>query len=166
MKLILFLVTALILPPAVIVSRNGEVIGILPMLLSSAGIALLLYAMVSLLKKTNPRVAAVMGVLLLLSSLLVRYLLGFLYDFSGRGFSSEFFAHINRTSLEIGLQEYNKEAWVMLIVFSLFAFFAIRLIRKQHEIRRPAQPGHISFRPEPHLFWRLSFAGTATCASL
>ncbi|MCP4008715.1 MAG: LTA synthase family protein [Proteobacteria bacterium] len=134
MKLIFFLATLLILPPVIIVSRNGDVIEILPMLLSSTGFALLLYALVNLLKKMNITVAVTMGVLLLMSALLIRYLLGFLYDFSGRGYGSEFFAHTNRTSIEIGLQEYNREAWVVLIVFSLFVFFATRLIKNQDEI--------------------------------
>jgi len=134
MNLLLYLAALLILPPAIIISRNGDVIEILPMLLSSAGFALLLYAMINLLKKVNPMIATVMGALLLISALLIRYLLGFLYDFSGRGFSSEFFAHISPTSLEIGLQEYNHEAWVILIVFSLFTIFAIRLIRNQRQI--------------------------------
>ena len=88
------------------------------MLLSSTGFALLLYALVNLFKKFGPGIASIMGALLFLSALLIRYLLGFLYDFSGRGFSSEFFAHIDRASLGIGLQEYDHEAWVMLIVFS------------------------------------------------
>ncbi len=134
MKLIFFLATLLILPPVIIVSRNGGVIEILPMLLSSIGFALLLYALVNLLKKMSITAAIAMGVLLLMSALLIRYLLGFLYDFSGRGYGSEFFAHANRTSIEIGLQEYNHEAWVVLIVFSLFAFFAARLIKNQNQI--------------------------------
>jgi len=139
MKLLLFLVAVLVTPPVIIISRNGDVIEILPMLLSSVGIALMLYAAIRLLKHLSPMLAATTGVLLLVSALMIRYLLGFLYDFSGRGFSSEFFAHINPTAFRIGLQEYNREAWVILIVFSLFAFFAARLINKQREI--PALPG-------------------------
>ena len=134
MKLLLFLVAVLVLPPIIIISRNGDVIEILPMLLSSVGIALILYALTRLVNKVSPMLAATIGVLLLMSALMVRYLLGFLYDYSGRGFSSEFFAHINPTAFKISLQEYNREAWAILIVFSLFAFFAARLIGKQREI--------------------------------
>jgi membrane-anchored protein YejM (alkaline phosphatase superfamily) len=134
MKLLLLLVAALMLPPVIIISRNGDVIEILPMLLSSFGIALVLYALTRLLKKLSPMLATMIGVLLLMSALMIRYLLGFLYDYSGRGFSSEFFAHINPTAFKISLHEYNREAWVILIVFSLFAFFTARLIRKQREI--------------------------------
>ena len=134
MKLVLYFAAALILPLAIIITRNGDVIEILPMLLSSAGFALLLYVLVNLFKIFGPGIATIMGALLFLSALLIRFLLGFLYDFSDRGFSSEFFAHINRATLEIGLQEYDHEAWVMLIVFSGLTYFTVRLINKDRGV--------------------------------
>jgi hypothetical protein len=133
MTLFVYFACALILAPAIIISRNGDVIQVLPMLASSLGFALLLTVLVNLLSKVTRTAAVTVGTSLLLGMLLVRFMLGFLYDFSGRGFSSEFFAHISFISLKIGLQEYDNQAWVMLIVFTTLTYFAARLISRQSE---------------------------------
>ena len=77
MKLVLYFAAALILPLAIIITRNGDVIEILPMLLSSAGFALLLYVLVNLFKNFGPGIATIMGALLIfecaVNSIFTRY---------------------------------------------------------------------------------------------
>ncbi len=136
MSLLFFFAFALVLPTAIIISRNGDVLEVLPMLASGIGFALLLYALVNLFKRWNGWLAMLAGVILLTLFMAVRYLLGFLYDFSGRGFSADFFAHINPTAWSVALQEYGKEGLVGLIIFSVFAWLTARLIRR-HQPHRP-----------------------------
>ncbi len=131
MKLFLFLFACLLLPVGLLVQSNGEVIQTLPMLLSSTGIALFLYALFALARPLNIRLATGLLTLLLLIAILIRFLLGFLYDFSGRGFTGEFFTHINLTALKVGLDEYQKEGIVLIILLLLIAGITRFLCKKQ-----------------------------------
>ncbi len=131
MKLLLYFLCSLYIPIAALIIMNGEVIDNVASLNSTAGLALLLFSIVSLIKKLSPRLSWIVGGILLLSMLWIRFLLGFLYDFSGRGFSSDFFAHINRTSFEVSWGTYPKELTLLLILLCILAFAAIWLIRSQ-----------------------------------
>ena len=131
MKLFLFLFSCLLLPVGLLVQSNGQVIQTLPMLLSSAGIALFLYALFALTRQFNARLASGLLIILLLVALLIRFLLGFLYDFSGRGFTGEFFNHLNVTALNVGLDEYRNEGFVLLILLLLIVGITHILCKKQ-----------------------------------
>jgi len=134
MKLFVYFAVMLVLPTAVIISRNGSVIEILPMLLSTAGLAALLFSLVSLLKKINVPLAALTGILLLLSALLTRFILGFLYDFSGRGFSSDVFSQLSLSGLKIAALEYDSQLGVMALLFLIISYFVVRLLARQREM--------------------------------
>lgn len=134
MKLFAYFALMLVLPTAVIISRNGTVIEVLPMLLSTAGLAALLFSLVSLLKKVNLSLAALTGILLLLSALLTRFILGFLYDFSGRGFSSDVFSQLSLSALKIAALEYDNQLMVMTLLFTIISYFVVRLLKRQPEI--------------------------------
>lgn len=134
MKLLLYFIAMLSLPLAVIISRNGAVMETLPMLASTLGLALLLWGLVSLIRKGNIRIAGLTGAILLLLALLVRFILGFLYDFSGRGFSSDVFSHLNPAALLIAVQEYDNQLMVMALLFLVIAYFVMRFNRHQFQL--------------------------------
>jgi len=134
MKLFLYFIAMLSLPLAVLVARNGAVMEILPMVASTLGLAMLLWGLVSLIRKGSIHLSGLLGAGLLLAALLVRFILGFLYDFSGRGFSSDVFSHLNPAALQIAIQEYDNQLMVMLLLFALIAYFAMRFNRKQMQL--------------------------------
>lgn len=144
MALLLFLTASLILPTAILISRNGEVMALIPMLLSSIGLALLLVGLSSVLRRINTLFAATVLTGLLTLCLLLRFLLGFLYDFTGRGFSGEFFAHINLTSLNVGLVEYRKES-IILLGLILFSAYIIQRLSKRQQPQRKTTSGLVLF---------------------
>jgi len=134
MKLFIYFAIMLVLPTIVIISRNGTVIEVLPMLLSTAGLAALLFTLVSLLKKVNVSLAALTGILLLLSALLTRFILGFLYDFSGRGFNSDVFSQLSLSGLKVAALEYKNQLTVMALLFLIISYFVVRLLTRQREM--------------------------------
>ncbi len=122
------------LPLAVIISRNGAIMETLPMLTSTLGLAMFLWGLVSLIRKGSIRLAGFIGAALLLTALLVRFILGFLYDFSGQGFSSDVFSHLNPAALLIAVQEYDNQLMVMGLLFAIIAYFVMRFNRKQVQL--------------------------------
>lgn len=111
-----------------ILLKNGAIFEVFPLLLSAIGFGLLLYSIGLLLKKIHTKLSAIVVVVLLLSTLFIRHLLGFLYDFSGQGFTSDFFAHIGLKSFEIGVGEYGARLLVLLIFFLFVAIVAFVLV--------------------------------------
>ncbi len=130
-KLIVFFTSMLFLPMVILWARNGRVIDIYLMVVSTLGFAIFLYSVSTILGRRSLALAAFVSSLLLLCALIIRFVFGFLYDFSGHGFGSEFFIHFNRTSLMVGLDEYSSEIKVVLIVFVLATVASVHLARVQ-----------------------------------
>ena len=131
MKLLVYFIAMLSLPLAVIISRNGAIMETLPMIASTLGLATLLWSLVNLIHRGNIRLAGMIGAGLLILALLSRFILGFLYDFSGSGFSSDVFSHLNPAALKIAALEYDNQLAVMALLFLLIAYFVVRLTRRQ-----------------------------------
>lgn len=131
MKLLVYFIAMLSLPLAVIILRNGAIMETLPMIVSTLGLAMLLWSLVNLIHKGNMRLAGLIGAILLILALLSRFILGFLYDFSGRGFSSDVFSQLNPAALKIAALEYDNQLAVMILLFLLVAYFVVRLTRRQ-----------------------------------
>lgn len=131
MKLLIYFIAILTLPLAVIISRNGAIMQTLPMIASTLGLAMLLWGLVNIIRKGNIRLAGLIGSLLLMLALLSRFILGFLYDFSGRGFSSDVFSQLNPAALKIAVLEYDNQLGVMALLFLIIAYFLIRLNHRQ-----------------------------------
>ncbi len=136
MILVVFFASLLVLPMIVLITKNGTVVDTGAMIVSTMGFALLLHGISILIKKASINLATAIVSSLLLAALFVRFLFGFLYDFSGRGFGSEFFAHINRTSLAVGLSEYSSGLLTMLVLFAGSVFVCGKLIKRQNDISR------------------------------
>jgi len=131
MRLLVYFIAMLSLPLAVIISRNGAIMETLPMIASTLGLAMLLWGLVNLVHRGNIRLAGLIGAVLLILALFSRFILGFLYDFSGSGFSSDVFSHMNPAALKIAALEYDNQLAVMSLLFLLVAYFVIRLTRRQ-----------------------------------
>ncbi|KAA3630716.1 MAG: LTA synthase family protein [Proteobacteria bacterium] len=131
-----FFTLLLLLPVSVLLARNGSVMSVPSMVLSAVGVALLLYAIALLLRPRFSRLAGAVAAVLLLSALFVRTLLAFVYDFSGKGFDSAFFLHINRTSLAVGWFEYRRELILVALLAFAIAAACFRLVARQRPATR------------------------------
>ena len=128
MRFILFSILLLASPVAFILFKNDVLFDGLSVLLAATGFALLFYAIGLLVQYFHRKLAAMLVAALLVFSLLIRVLLAALYNFSGRGFSSEFFGHIELKSFQVALGEYGAALIVLLFVVAATAYTATRLV--------------------------------------
>ncbi len=131
MRLVIYLAVVLLAPMVVLRLNNGEVVDTTMMLTSSVGLALLLFAVWSLLGRRAPRVAGLVTALLALAAFIVRASLAFLYDFSGRGFGSELFLHVNATSFLVAWGQYGDEIIVAVVLAVLLGVAGTWLARRE-----------------------------------
>lgn len=134
MKFLLYTFTLLMLPALAVFLMYGNVAGnLFSIVLSAAGFSVVLCALGILLHKIHYRIAVVAVTFLLLIFFIIRVLLGFLFDFSGRGFTSEFFAHIELKSLEVGISEYGAALIPLLLGIIALAVITSRLL---HDLKK------------------------------
>ena len=131
MKFVVFAFLLLISPVLFVHLRNDFVFDAVSVFLAAAGFGLLLYAIGALLKPVHARLAAILVTTLLLSSLFVRVLLASLYEFSGRGFSSEFFGHFELKSFQIAFGEHSLGFVILLLVLVATAFITFLFLSRQ-----------------------------------
>ena len=100
----------------------------------AAGVALFLYAILIYLSRVHAGLAFVTVGLLILVSLTIRFSYGFLQDFTGMGFTVEFFAHAEWKSAKIAFSEYYFILLPLMVLASLFLLFLSKLRPDFHRI--------------------------------
>jgi phosphoglycerol transferase MdoB-like AlkP superfamily enzyme len=107
MRFLVFVFAILFVPMLLIQQLYpGSAGNVLELFLAASAPALLLYALLILLSKMHIGLAIVFVAALAIVSLLTRVSYGFLQDFTGMGYTIEFFAHAEWKSVKIAFSEY------------------------------------------------------------
>jgi len=142
MKFIAFAVLLLVSPVLFVYLRNDVAFDAVSVFLAAAGFGVLFYAIGTLLKPVHARLAAVLVTALLLSSLFIRVLMASLFEFSGRGFSSEFFGHFELKSFQIAFGEHSLGFAILLLALVATAFITFKLLSRP--TGKPLQTGGLT----------------------
>lgn len=135
MNLFLFLAALLLAPMVFLRVNNGEVVHTWMVIASSIGLALVFVALACLARR-RPAAAGVALFVLVAAAVIVRLLLAFLYDFSGRGFGSEVFIHANVTSLLVAWDEYADAIIGLFVLAAALGYLGARLARRSATLSR------------------------------
>lgn len=128
---IVIVATLLILPVFYLLIHDYANFSITNVTLSTLATAGTIWLVYSLLRKLNFSVAVIALVVCIFSAFLVRLSLAITYSFSGRGFTSEFFAHFGLESLAVGLDEYGFLLLIISVVIFLFLILFVKWLSLQ-----------------------------------
>lgn len=131
LTLVVTLFTFLTFPVMYLVHYNENVFELETVALTTLGISFFILSTYLLLFRLNPLLAKALAVSLFLLFFLIRLMLSFVYDFSGRGFTSEFFVHFGWQSMVIAVSDYGGILLLIAIISILCIFFFIKLLNKQ-----------------------------------
>lgn len=131
LTLVVTLFTFLILPLVYLVYYNEDVFELKTVALTTLGVSFFILSIYLLLFRLNSFLAKLLAVSLFLLLFLIRLMLSFVYDFSGRGFTSEFFVHFGWQSLVIAVSDYGNILLFIAIISILCLFFFIKLLNRQ-----------------------------------
>ena len=101
--------------------------------LAAFGPALLLYALLILFSKLHVGLALTIVALLAIASLLTRVSYGFLQDFTGMGYTIEFFAHAEWNSVKVAFAEYGYASIPIALVVALWIWLFAILGKNFHQ---------------------------------
>jgi phosphoglycerol transferase MdoB-like AlkP superfamily enzyme len=128
MKFLFSTFFALLLPMLVIQHLYPGSVGGLKDIVSGAfGAALFFYAVLIFLSRLHSRIAIVTVGLLIGASLLIRFSYGFLQDFTGMGYTIEFFAHAELKSAKIAFAEYSYALVPLMLLVMAFILLLLKL---------------------------------------
>lgn len=125
----------LLVVPLIFTALNNNGFSLQEIIVGTLGITLLLFVIYDLLKEPNPTLAILFFVGSLICLLLVRLTFAMVYDFSGRGFSSEFFAHFGKQSFMVGLDEYGYVLLFIIVSLCILLILLIKLLNKQKQYK-------------------------------
>jgi len=125
----------LISPLLTIMYFNGAVFDIYQSILGTLGVSLFILLIYLLLKNISIFIAKIITLSLLGFFLVIRLVLSFVYDFSGRGFTSEFFAHIGWQSFAIGLDEYLYSILMAVVLCLALIVFLVKILNTQKQLK-------------------------------
>ncbi len=128
----------ILIPIAIIAIKYQREYSMLEVVLSSFGISILLAMVYYWLEKINKYFALAVTLILFVFSFFIRLILSFVYDFSGKGFTSEFFAHFSWHSFKIGLSDYGFlfffAIFILLVLLYVFTKLLSQIKFKQKKI--------------------------------
>lgn len=128
--LFLFISSLLLMVPVVYIAwQYAGVYQLLNSALGTLGLAALMLLVYYLLKPINQFLAKTLAISLFFAMLLLRIVLAFVYDFSGRGFTSEFFAHFSLDSFLIGFQQYGGMLMLAIAAMLMLGWQMAQLLR-------------------------------------
>ncbi|MEP0203562.1 MAG: LTA synthase family protein [Halioglobus sp.] len=134
MKFLVFVFAILFVPMLLIQQLYpGSAGNIVELVLAASAPALLLYALLILLSKMHVGLAIVFVAVLAIVSLLTRVSYGFLQDFTGMGYTIEFFAHAEWKSVKIAFSEYGFTSIPIVVLVALSVWFFSILGRALHQ---------------------------------
>lgn len=127
----ILVITIIMMIPVVYVAHHyNNVYDLFNAFLGTLGLALLVLLAYVLLSYLHDVMAKTVAILLFFVLLLTRIIQGMVYDFSGRGFTSEFFAHFSWDSFLIGLDEYGTILFSAVFGLILFALILAKMLNK------------------------------------
>ena len=128
---LILLVWILIFTPIFIIALKYQHVYSTPATLFSSLCLSLLFAMGFFwVAKLSKVVAIIVTLCLFIFSFLLRLILSFVYDFSGKGFTSEFFAHFGWDSFKIGLTDYGYLFFFALFILLIVLYVITKLLLK------------------------------------
>lgn len=122
-KLAMVLVLLIVLPVFKIIYNNTGAYEYYETLLVGISLVILLIGIYSILSKVSVVLSKTVVILFLYNMFFIRLILSFVYDFSGRGFTSEFFAHFSWESFKIGLVDYGTVFTIAIVVLAILTVF-------------------------------------------
>lgn len=128
---ILCVFTMLSLPIISIAFNNDNAVNLSNSLLGTLGVTLLIYLVFLFFSEINIYLARVLTIALLFFFFLIRLTLGFVYDFSGRGFTNEFLAHFSMKSFLVGFDQYKILFLIAIILAVLMVYYLIKILIKK-----------------------------------
>jgi hypothetical protein len=134
LKLPLIIYSLLIAPLLAIIHFNNGVFSLLQSILGTAGVSLLILSLFLTARPVSIFFAKLLTLGCLMIFLLIRLLLSFVYDFSGRGFTSEFFAHFGWQSFTVGFDEYTHIIVIAIILWIALAVFLAKSLNSYRHI--------------------------------
>ena len=136
-KFIAFIVinmAILLIPMLHIAINNSTSYSILATILTTFLLLLFLFSLYNIVRNISSFFVKVMVILLFLLFAVIRVILAFVYDFSGRGFSNEFFAHISWQSFKIGLYDYGIVFFIAAIALLIFATILFNYLNRLNKL--------------------------------
>ncbi len=128
---LILLVWILIFTPIFIIALKYQHVYTTPTTLFSSLCLSFLFAMGFFwVAKLSKVVAIVVTLCLFTFSFLLRLILSFVYDFSGKGFTGEFFAHFGWDSFKIGLTDYGYLFFFALFILIVVLYVITKLLLK------------------------------------
>ncbi|WP_435219885.1 sulfatase-like hydrolase/transferase [Luminiphilus sp. nBUS_07] len=128
MKFLFSIFVALLLPMMAIQYLYPSSVGnFAELVFAAAGVTLFLYAVLAFLSRIHTGLAFLTVGLLILASLMIRFSYGFLQDFTGMGYTVEFFAHAEWKSAKIAFSEYYFALLPLMVLVALFFLFLSKL---------------------------------------
>ncbi|VAW42712.1 hypothetical protein MNBD_GAMMA01-897 [hydrothermal vent metagenome] len=118
------------LPIITIGYYHDGVFNLAQMILATTSVSFFILAIYLLINILNSFVAKLLIIGCVILLFFIRLGLSFVYDFSGRGFTSEFFAHLGWQSFVIGLDDYGYVLLVVVIVLILPIYLLLKLLAK------------------------------------
>lgn len=114
-----------------LVYYNEGVFELKTVALTTLALSFFILSIYLLFSRLNSFLAKLLVISFFLLFFLTRLMLSFVYDFSGRGFTSEFFAHFGWQSLVIAVSDYGAVLLFIAVIFILCLIFLIKLLNKQ-----------------------------------
>ncbi|MEP6389974.1 MAG: LTA synthase family protein [Halioglobus sp.] len=134
MKFLTFVFAILFAPMLVIQQLYPDSVGSsVELVIAASAPAFLLYALLIILSKRHVGLAILCVSVLALVSLLTRLSYGFLQDFTGMGYTIEFFAHAEWNSVKVAFSEYGYAFAPIALVAALSVWIFSRLGRNLHK---------------------------------
>jgi len=127
-RFILLVWILLLIPVLVVVSKYEHVFPINNITISSLAFAILLAVGSYLLAKINAIIATTVTLLIFGFSFFIRFILSFVYDFSGKGFTGEFFAHVSWKSFKVGLSDYGYLFFFVIFILLILLYVLAKLL--------------------------------------
>lgn len=123
----------LLIPILYIVYRNDNVFQFYKVILGTVGVSCLILATYLLINAIHSTFAKIVAISSLMFFFFIRLVLSFVYDFSGRGFTSEFFAHFGWKSFVVGLDEYGYVLFLVLIIWVVLIIMLYKILNRQKQ---------------------------------
>ena len=120
----------LVLPIFIVILKYQGAFSFIAVIINTLAFTLMLSIAYCWLSKINKVIAASLIFSIFIISFFIRFILGFVYDFSGRGFSSEFFAHLSWQAFEIGLSDYAFIFFSAIFLLLILSIFLLKLLMK------------------------------------
>lgn len=120
----------ILIPVLLIIVKYENIYSLSSTVIFSLALSISLVTSYFIISKLNKFIATVLILLLFFGAFFIRLILSFVYDFSGRGFTSEFFAHFSWASFKIGFTDYGSIFVIAILAIVLLSLGFIKFVNK------------------------------------